>query len=395
MRMNKVLKSEIKRMAAVVLSAVIAGTLAFSCPLSVYAATKPEDMDEATWERLQDNTIEFDEIENLVVSFNPTYKQVVDSVNVNVEPIQIAIDELQEYVDDLRSEARRFKDDEDDPYTYEVNMATAKTVSDSVLKSLKKSLNMVNGSTRTTFNELRRTLTNALQQIMIGYNQLESSLELMDKSVELAQAAYDSTVTQESVGMATSASVQSAAASLKSAQDQRQAMVDSMNTLKSTLCTMTGKDYTTDIVVGSIPAPDISRISTMNPSADLEMAISYNPDIISTRATTGRGDVNRSVKFNSLDEIEDKLRTKLESLYNEVLTAQTEYQAAQTAFSSAQLTYDATQRQYSLGMLGKLEYLQLQLSYLSTKMTYDMAVLSLEQAILAYDWALYGVVDLD
>lgn len=45
----------------------LAGVLAFSVPFGVMAQVeKPEDMDEVTWARLQDNILEYDEIADLM-----------------------------------------------------------------------------------------------------------------------------------------------------------------------------------------------------------------------------------------------------------------------------------------------------------------------------------------
>lgn len=58
-----------KQAAALTLSALLTVLAAFPA----LAVEKPADMDDATWARLQDNTLEYDEIENLVLYYNPTY----------------------------------------------------------------------------------------------------------------------------------------------------------------------------------------------------------------------------------------------------------------------------------------------------------------------------------
>ena len=64
----------------------LAGVLAFSVPFGAMAQVeKPEDMDETTWERLQDNILEYDEIADLVENYNPTYRQVIDQIDINAQ----------------------------------------------------------------------------------------------------------------------------------------------------------------------------------------------------------------------------------------------------------------------------------------------------------------------
>ena len=56
----------------------LTGILTLGVPFGAMAAIeKPEQMDDATWARLQDNVLEYDEISDLVEYYNPTYRQVV------------------------------------------------------------------------------------------------------------------------------------------------------------------------------------------------------------------------------------------------------------------------------------------------------------------------------
>ena len=48
----------------------------------------PEGVSEETWNRLQDNTIEYDEIGDLVQYFNPSYTMAMDSAGGNHRSIQ-------------------------------------------------------------------------------------------------------------------------------------------------------------------------------------------------------------------------------------------------------------------------------------------------------------------
>ena len=83
-------------------------------------------------------------------------------------------------------------------------------------------------------------MTSAIEGLVITYHQTLASKELVDTSVALAQAAYDSAVAQQGIGMATEADVQSALKSLTSAQNGQKSLNDGLTTLKRNICVMTG-----------------------------------------------------------------------------------------------------------------------------------------------------------
>lgn len=55
------------------------------CRIPCPGSGETADMDDATWARLQDNTLEYDEIENLVLYYNLLTWQVVDTIEVQLD----------------------------------------------------------------------------------------------------------------------------------------------------------------------------------------------------------------------------------------------------------------------------------------------------------------------
>lgn len=375
-------------------SLALAGALSVGTVCTSYAMEKPAEMDDATWARLQDNRLEYDEIENLVTYYCPTYQIVVDNIDLNIAPVETAVNELKEEIRKTRQDARYAKD-ENDLMTYKIYMGMADAYEKQALKPLETALRRANYSTKNVKDPIRRNFVSAVQKIMIGYYQALASKELVDTAVELSEAAYQSKISQKNLGMATDTDVQSAEKEMLSAKSQQQSLEKGLNSAYQNLCIMTGWSYDASPEIGQIPAPDMAAIDAMNPEQDITKAISYNPDIIELRGTSGKGDVNRSQKFRSLDEVEAKLKTKLDALYQTVLSSKTAYEAAANAYEGAKLTMNGNDLKYQMGMLGRLEYLQAKTGYLQSKMTYDMAALTLKQAMEDYYWALYGVVTLE
>ena len=357
------------------------------------ASEKPEDMDDETWNRLQDDVLEYQEIPALVEHFSPVYRQVLDNIALNAQPYADAAARLRESALELRNDARAARDD-GDQMGYQVASMTA-DIQTETAKTFEKVVKSIDGASRTTKNSTRKQLIQGVQQLMTGYCQARASKELTDTSVELAQAAYDTALVQRQTGMATDGDVQTAQKNLLTAQKQQKALDDSMTTMRQNLAYLTGRSYDAPLEIGALPSPDVSRIDAMNPEADFSTALSYNYTYIGQRSTSGKGTANHDVKFRTMEETEEKLKIRLDALYQAVLQSRTAYEAAGSAYESAAIEMNANEQRYAMGMLSRLGYLQARAAFLQQKAAYETAAAGLQQAMDTYDWALQGIVDLD
>lgn len=381
-----------RKITAIVLTSIISMSAAYPS----FAVEKPDDMDDTTWARLQDGKIEYDEIENLVIYFNPNYRQAVEYIDAStdLEQMERSASDLKAEIKNLEKEAK-FAEEEGDVFTSMYNTAIVNTLEKQVLKQYNSYIKVANYQKREALKSARKGLVPAIQQLMIGYHMAFASQELTNTAVELAEAAYQSTISQRNLGMATDTQVQNAEKSLVAAREQQQSVNNTLTNLHQNLSIMTGGAYDTSVEIGPIPAPDLGRIDTMNPDTDIKRAIANNEEIKTLRQDSEASQGLYEKKVRSLEETKGKIKTELESLYQKVLESKTSYEAAQTALEGAAITMNGNDLKYQMGMLGRLEYLQTKIAYLQQKMTYDMAVLSLKQAIENYDWALNGVMTLD
>ncbi|MCI8982964.1 MAG: TolC family protein [Hungatella sp.] len=369
----------------------LACLLTVSAPFGSMAQEKPESMDQETWERLQDNVLEYDEIGNLVEYYNPTYQQALQNVQINIQPYEDAAEQLRGTAKELIDDAKNEKDD--NVMLYMTYRGYAKGYQEAA-KTFEKVAQKIKSSTRSTLNSARKQLTSGVQQLILGYYQALASKELVDTAAELSQAAYDSTLTQRNLGMATDGDVQSALKSLQSAQAQQQSLNDTLTSLKRNLQFMTGWSYDAQVDIGEAPVPDLSRIDGMNPENDLPTAIGNNYTLLGQRRASANSTADRDAKMRTLDESEAKIKVQLDTLYQEVAQSKAAYEASLLALESANLTMAGNEKKYEMGMLGRLEYLQLKLAYLQQKMAADAASLNLVQAIENYNWAVEGLADI-
>lgn len=367
----------------------LTGILTLSVPFGAMAAIeKPEKMDDATWARLQDNVLEYDEISDLVEYYNPTYRQIVEQIEINAQPMEEAARELRKSADEMDSDAKDIMDL--DPVMYKGMREAVKGYRDAA-ERFDKAVASVHNQTRHQLSRVKKMTVSGLQQMMIGYYQAMASREILDTAVALSQAAYESSITQQSLGMATATDVQAAEKALQSARGQLKTLDDTMTNLRQQMCVMTGWSYDADMQLGDVPAPDFAKVQAMDLERDLERAIGNNYTLIEQRGISGKGDANRTAKFRIMDDTEAQVKIQLESAYQGILESRTAYEAANVAFQSAQITMNGNDLKYQMGMLGNLEYLQLKMAYLQQKAAARTAALSLTQAIENYGWIVQGL----
>lgn len=371
----------------------LAGALAFGMPFGVEAATveklgKEEKMDDATWARLQDDVLEYDEIGNLVEYYNPSYRQAAEPVEIQAKPFQEAADELRKSAEQMALDSKDIKDL--DPVTYQGMQEVVKQYRKAA-ESYENAVDSVHSGARHLLGKIKKLTCMGLQQMMNGYYQAAASREMLETAVALSQAACESALTQQALGMATATDVQAAEKSLQSAKGQLQTVDDAMANLKQQICIMTGWDYKADMSLGEIPQPDASRIEAMDPEADLPRAIGNSYSLIDLRGTSGKVDTNRQARLRVMDETEAKIKVDLEAAYQAVMKSRTAYEAARTALQSAEITMHGNDLKYQMGMLGRLEYLQLKMAYLQQKALARTAALDLTQAMENYGWIVEGL----
>lgn len=377
-------------------------TASLMCQIPVYAQI-PDGYDEQTWERLNDNHLEYDEIEDLIVNFSLPYLSSKNEMEKAYGPYETAAEDMRGIIDDWRDELRKAKEDGDEDqiaiYKKMINGDKDTTGGNDVTKGLEKAVKAMKGATDRTLNtSVKGALVTGTESYMVAYQRLNSALEIMDASVNLSEAAYNSTVTQQGLGMATADDVAAAQESLLSARMQQQSTQTQSNQIKQNLCMLTGWEYDADVAIGSVPEPDESRIAAMNPETDIETAIGNNYTLVSMRHTntsSGKTASEKRSRLEQMEEMEEKIGVAINQQYQNVLQTQAAFQAASSAYESAKLTFGATQRQYQLGMISSLQYQQLNVAYLSEKMNFENARLDFFQAMENYDWAVKGNLSLE
>lgn len=353
-------------------------------------ASQPDGYDDAAWGRLLDDTLEYEEIPDLVEYFNPTYRLAVEQVNSGTEDSYQMAEDMEEEAKEYREMAKSAKKEGDAFYAAQYE-AMAKALQEAA-RNTKRTLNRTAGKLeRNQLEPARKTLTSTVQTLYIGYKQLEANQELLEKTAELYSGMLSAAQTQSEIGMATSTDLLSAQVELLSAQNNLTMVNDNLDSLKRTLILLLGWDYTDDPVIGDAPAADVSQIDAISLEADKETAIAWNSTLVTLRDTAS--DSTHS-KERNIEQTKEQIRSRMDSLYYSLLEKRAALSAAQTSFQTAELTWQSSQRMYQLGMLSQLEYIGTEIAYYSAKASLDAANLDMLQALNDYNWALQGVISL-
>ncbi|HBD01784.1 MAG TPA: hypothetical protein DC053_24380 [Lachnoclostridium sp.] len=387
------------------LSACMAVSLALTAALPVYGAAGPgststaipDGMGEETWSRLNDQTIEFDELSDLVRYFNPDVKNIADSAGNELSNQQYVYDEIRMSIRDLNSNAQAMKDSgatgsKEGEEAYRALKGTVKVL-DGQAQMLDNVIKRINSGVNKNVDRYSKTFSSAADQIMIGYSSALANRDVVQKALDLSVAGYEAQSLSQKQGLATEADVLAANKGVLAAQTALAQLDNTIDGLKRSLCLMTGYSADGAVLIGNIPQLDLSAITALDLEADTAKAIGNNYDLIDSR----RGASNKTTtgvknKEASISEGEQNLTVTMQSFYQEILQAKAAYDASSTAYAKAVLEKEKADRSYQLGMLSKISYLQAQMAFSQAEGERQTAYNTLYQAYNTYQWAVNGIV---
>lgn len=394
-----------KQLLTVALSSVLvlgqAGTAFAVGPGQSAENAKPESYTQEQWDRLNDNKIEFDEISDLVLNFNPTVQSAAFQISDGFSDSREQLTELEIQAKDLEDQAKEVK--ESDIYSTPMGKAQYKALKDgaaqirSGAKTMRDKLNKAeNSAERSGLVVAQKSVANGAEQLMIGYSSAAANQAMMQKYCEVSQAAYEAQKLSAQTGLATEVDVMSAEAGLLAAQSSLISLTNTVDSLKDSLCLLVGVPIENNPEIGAIPQMDMGEIDQINLEADTVKAIGNNYTLISERhSSSDKSTSGINNRLAQIDVSEQKLTIKMQSLYQELLAQRSAYETAQISWQKANLEKEKADRSYQYGMISKIVYLQAQMGYLKSQGEYQTAYYNLFQAYSAYKWAVNGVVSIE
>ena len=415
-------------LAAVLLAAVISAEMSqVSYAMPPYDHI-PEGCSEETWNRMQDDLIEWDEIGDLVQYYNPAYTQAFDAASGNVTTLQTAyasfVKDMQETLETTDSALQSFSElqkqiakipdggtvgpipgvTETSLSKKEAEAALEKTIRSTKegMQSIKKGIRQSSKSISNTSKSIERSLmpvkkqlTKAMQGAVIGYEQTRINRETVEKQVALYQTTLETQKRLREQGLATEYDVLSAQQNLQMAQGTLDKLDNGLESIRRSVGLQLGWDGITLPQIGSVPEPEVEFVDTTNPDADKTAAIMHNSEIIAAGKAEHAGSFGMEIRDRTENEKKGLLVAKMDSLYADMKEKKALYEASLTTLERARLAENAAKKRYELGMLGRAEYEGQQLACISYEASAKLAKLNLLQSVTTYQWAVDGYVSLD
>lgn len=420
-----------KRQYKQVLPFLTAAALASFSPMQALAENPQFAHDEATWAKLQDNTMEYDELGLLVEEYNPNYQNEQASYNDTKNDDDAAeirkdaknsADDMYDSAEDLRDQAEDLSDQADDlsdqaeaareagnvalaaqlqagaaSYMagYAPLMSAAAMTQNSALKSdISADSSYVDSDMRKIKHiKNQKGIVVSTQNLFNSYNQLRINADLIQKNVEVMEAAANAAQTQASIGMATQADVLKAQKNLQSIKSTQTETLSSLETLRQNLCMMTGWSYNAQPEIKEVPQADLAAIDQINLEGDRQKALENNYDLQYSKRALNNMQENSTDKKNqerTVKNLEQSISASMTNLYNDIQQKKIAWQLAQAELATEQQSMSAVETKRGLGMVSDLEYLQAQSSFLGKQIAERTANMALFQAVETYNWAVNG-----
>lgn len=387
-----------KRAIAAVTVCMLAVT---SVPAFAYSPTGPGASPEAgryseeELARLQDNVLEYSEIQNRVRGYNPTISQVWKTYEDTRQDYANMVTELESQYQVVKNLADSYES-AGEMMGNQVLISTAKQLKkgyQSTMESMEDTVSQWNDNKSTgSIRSYERQMTAGAQQAMIGYDTIRQNIATLETMVQLYDRQYQMYTRQKELGLATDKDVLSSYTSFLSAQSQLASLNNQADSVRRSLCQLLGYDPETNPEIRSLPAFDMTRLEGMNLEEDTKKAIGNNYTLISQRTSAaGKTNAKRENRNKILDEGDQKLTIEMQRLYQDVMDKKAAYDAAATGYQAAEASWGAAQRQYQNGLISEIQYIGLQLAYYQKKAAFESANLSLWQAMENYDWGITGL----
>lgn len=370
--------------------------LTYAAPTGPGASPEPEAYTAEELARLQDNVLEYDEVQLRVREYNPVISQAWKTYRDTKQDYANVVTELESQYDTVMDTANRYVD-LGNLMGNPALAATGKSLGNaykSTLQGMRDTVNEWDGN-RTATSQIRRferQMTAGAQQALIGYDMIRKNQATLETMVELYQKQYEMYQRMQGLGLATEKDVLSARTSLLSGQSQLASLTSQMDSLRRTLCLMLGYHPEENPDIRPVPEFEMSRLDRMNLEADTRLAVGNNDTLIGQRtsapASTSFG---TEVRLNMIEEGEQKVTIEMQRLYQAVMDKKAAYEAAATGYQAAEKSFGASTRQYQNGMLSELQYVGTQIAYHQKKAAFESANLELWQAMENYDWGIMGL----
>lgn len=372
-----------KIMVSLCLAAVMAGTQAVPAAAAPTAKRTAQE-----WETLQDNTMEYGELEGLIHEYNTTVKN--NRVELSKEDFKSSEEFASKYWKIANESYEKL--DQLSPGTPEstrMQLEMAARQAELTAENNTTSIETIGLG----YEQTEMGLVAQAQKAMVSYFQLLEQREVLAKNKELAEASWQSAQTRQSLGMATAAEVLNAQQTVQNLDSQITELESNIKSTKQKLCVMTGWSADAEPEIMPVPGADLGRLDTMNLEQDTQKALEqdYTLRINQKKLANATSMENTELLETTVSNDRQQVSVAMNTAYQAVQQAKADYDQAILDFQVAEKNMAAADQKYQMGTMSRLEYLQEQADFATAKAGKNSKEMALFQAMETYDWTVKGV----
>ena len=331
--------------------------------------------------------VDYNNLEQLVQN-NRNLKNALDNYTSNKETYENMLKTLEDERDYMKFMQEKYEDDAEAKATYKMNASMLNMSISQITKQLESQESKIQTTSR------QKTIDSYVltaQSLMRTYNQMNTKAQAEEKNYQAAQSSYQAAMKKQSAGMATAADVMAASDTMQSAKNRYESYRQQASNARFNLLSALGLDTSVGIAIGSVPLPDLAAIEAVDFNSDMEQAIGNSSSVQNARHQSAGTAMEISVKSDQESQAEGTVRSRMQSLYDQLKAAKLQYDGAEDAYQSASITYASLQKKQQAGMLSQNDYLQGVADYYSALDAKETAVVNLNQAWETYNWTVKGV----
>lgn len=331
--------------------------------------------------------VDYNNLEQLVQN-NRNLKNALDNYTSNKETYENMLKTLEDERDYMKFMQEKYEDDAEAKATYKMNASMLNMSISQITKQLESQESKLQTTSR------QKTIDSYVltaQSLMRTYNQMNTKAQAEEKNYQAAQSSYQAALKKQSAGMATAADVMAASDTMQSAKNRYESYQQQASNARFNLLSALGLDTSVGVAIGSVPLPDLDAIEAVDFNSDMEQAIGNSSSVQNARHQSAGTATEISVKSDQESQAEGTVRSRMQSLYDQLKAAKLQYDGAEAAYQSASITYASLQKKQQAGMLSQSDYLQGVADYYSALDAKETAVVNLNQAWETYNWTVKGV----
>ncbi|MDO4489252.1 MAG: TolC family protein [Eubacteriales bacterium] len=366
---------------------------ALACSSLTYARNPRFSRSEEEWARLEDDLLEWDEIDGLADEYNPeildneyAYKND-ENRSKNAEEIANSMMRL---ADNYEQKAYETED------TSGLTAASYLSQADSLRSQAADSVSD-SETIRLNYFKANEEVKKSVRTKFIDYYRAIASRDSHNAQVAYLKSNYESVKNKRAAGTATYLEEISALESYQKALISTNTMEANVRNAYRNLIVSCGWQYYGEPQIGPMPQIDVATVMNIDQAADLEkcLAQSYTlqiDNILLKNAKQYHADTDVEVKYTrTLNNDTNTVKTKYQSAYDSLAYAKASYDAEVASCRVSEQNLEKAKNQLKNGTISQIEYKAAENTVNSSRSAITSAYYDLVAARVDYDAVVNGL----